>query len=334
MYEYANRLADLGYSVHITYPIKTRFMKYRFPYFIRLIMSYIEGFRTYNWFQFNPNITRSYIKEVKNKYFSESDIILATWWSTAYDVGLLYEKKGKKINLIQGYEDWEGHVDLLHKSYNMKGITNVVVASYLEEIVKKYTSNRTVLIPNAIDTEVYKVKQSIEQRKAFRVCMLYSIQEIKGSHYGLKALNIVKQNYPELKVDLFGICHKPEHLPNWITYYRNHNDLTEIYNRNAIFISNSLTEGFGLVSVEALACGCALVCTDISGHREYAINEETALLVPVKNPEVMAEKVMFLIENNNYRIRLAKDGNSYVQNFSWDKAVKKMDNLIKELLQD
>lgn len=333
MYEYANRLCELGYSVHITYPLKTRFMKYRFPYWVRLVLSYIEGFRTNRWFNFHPAITMSYAKEITDKYVPDADVVIATWWATALDVGSLSESKGKKINLIQGYEDWEGHTDLLHSSYDMPGTVNVVVASYLLDIVKKYTSNKTVLIPNAIDSGQFHVVHPIEERKDTTVCMLYSAQEIKGSEYGLEALHLIKEKCPKLKADLFGIWPAPEGLPDWITYYRDYPDLSNIYNNNSIFMSNSLTEGFGLVSVEAMLCGCALVCTDIAGHKEYAIDGETALLVEPKNPVDMAEKMTYLINNGDERVRLAKQGYGYVQRFSWDSSVKKMDKLITQLLK-
>lgn len=334
MYEYANRLSELGYSVHITYPLKTRFMKYRLPYFIRLLLSYIEGFRTNRWFNFNPDITMSYVKSVEDKYMIEADVIITTWWATALDVGKLSSSKGKKINLIQGFEDWEGNVDLLYSSYKMPDTVNVVVASYLKDIVRKHTTNRIELIPNAIDNSQFNISNPIENRNPASVCMTYSIQKIKGSDYGLAALMILKENYPSLKADLFGICPQPHNLPSWITYHRDPSDLCEIYNKSAIFISNSLTEGFGLVSVEAMYCGCALVCTDISGHKEYAFDTKTALLVEPKNAEAMAVNVSELIDDSDKRLQIAYEGNKFVQHFSWDVAVEKFDGLIKELIQE
>lgn len=331
MYEYANRLAQLGYTVHITYPHKTKYMKYRLPFFIRVLLSYIEGFRTSKWFNFDPKITMSYVDSIEDKHLIDSDVIIVTWWSTATEVGKLSSSKGKKINLIQGYEDWEGHIDELHASYDIKNMYNVVVAKYLIDIVSAYTSKDIFYIPNAIDKTFFNVKYPIEKRDPKTICMLYSIQEIKGSKYGLEALKIVHQKYSDIKVDLFGICPKPENLPDYINYYYNYPNLAEIYNKNALFISNSLTEGFGLVSVEAMSCGCAVICTDIQGHREYAIDKETALLVETKNPEQLADKILFLIENNDYRINLAKQGNKSVEIYSWEESLAKMDKLIKQI---
>lgn len=334
MYEYANRLCALGYSVHITYSLKTKYMKYRLPYFIRVILSYLEGFRTNKWFDFDSRVTMSYAKGLIDKHTIDSDIIIATWWATVMEVGQLSESKGKKINLIQGYENWEGHTDLLHATYRISNITNIVVASYLKTIVEEYSNKPVHFIPNAINTNYFKVIRNIEERIPTKIGMLYSLQEIKGTKYGVEALMMVKNEIPNLEVELFGVCPEPANLPDWMTFYRNPNNLSQIYNNNAIFISNSLTEGFGLVSVEAMACGCSLICTDISGHQEYAFEGNTAVLVPVKDSRSMAQAIIRLIEDREYRIELAKNGNNFVQKYSWSTAVEKMDHLIKGLLNE
>lgn len=332
MYEYANRLSDLGYDVHITYPLKTKYMEYRLPYIMRFILSYVEGFRTSKWFDFRPDISMSYVNSINDKNVINSDIVIATWWTTAVEMGSLSEKKGYKINFIQGYENWTGHEVELHSSYNMTNVTNIVVASYLKEVVSEYTDNPIILIPNAIDKERYRILNPIKDRNSLTVCMLYSIQEIKGSTYGLEALYKVREKYTGLKVDLFGICPAPDNLPDWITFYRDPKDLSLIYNKNAIFISNSLTEGMALTPMEAMFCGCATILTDIQGHAEYGKDNDTTLLYTPKDSNELFEKIVYLIENNEQRISLAERGNHFIQQFSWDVAVDKMDGVIKKLL--
>jgi len=331
MYEYANRLAQKGYQVHLTFPVKTPYMKYRFPYFIRYILSKVEGFSRNNWFEFDPTVTMSYVPEVRDKYVEDADIVIATWWSTVLEMGKLSPSKGKKINLIQGFENWEGHEDLLYTSYDMKDTVNIVVAAYLRKMVRQHTQNRIELIENGIDDSVYYIVHRVEDRRAATVGMMYSAQEIKGSKYGLKALELVKAEIPELKVEMFGISPQPDRLPSWIIYHRDPLTLRGIYNNNAIFISNSFTEGFGLVSVEAMFCGCALVCTDIEGHQEYAFEKETALLVEPGNPEQMASRILYLIRNDECRKKIATSGNEYVQRFRWDSAVDKLECILKSL---
>lgn len=332
MYEYANRLAMKGYKVHLYFPLKTPFMNYRLPYPARYILSKIERFDTDKWFDFNPAVTMSYIPEVKDKYIADANIVIATWWATATEMGKLSPRKGKKINLIQGYENWEGHEDLLLASYDMPEITNIVVASHLKRIVEQHTTKPVVLIENAIDSQKYHILTDPIERNPSTVIMTYSLQEIKGSAFGLEALKIVKEKVPELQAVFFGVCPTPERLPDWITFHRDPKNLEKLYNDNAIFLSNSLTEGFSLTSAEAMSCGCSLICTDIEGHREYAVNVRNALIVEPRNPQQIADRICYLIQNNEERIRLAMNGNKDIQRFSWDNAAKKMEETIDLLL--
>lgn len=334
MYEYANRLAKIGYIVHLTYPIETHYMKYRLPYIVRYILSKIERFGTNKWFNFEPTITMSYVPTVKDKYMIDADIVIATWWSTVLEMAELSPQKGCKINLIQGFENWEGRVDLLYKSYDLPDVTNIVVATYLNNIVKEHTHKPIRIIHNAVSNDSFSIDTSPKDKNGYKVAMTYSIQEIKGSKYGIEALKLAKKQIPELEAELFGVCPEPSDLPEWITFHRDPKNLREIYNRNAIFLSNSLTEGFPLTPTEAMFCGCALICTDIDGHKEFAIDGETAIIVDVKNPEQLADKIIDLIQDNEKRINLATRGNEQIQRFSWDNSVAKMDAVIKELLSE
>ena len=332
MYEYANRLAKKGYQVHLVFPIETQFMNYRFPYAVRYLLSKIEGFRTNRWFKFDTSITMSYAPSVNEKYIPNADILIATWWSTVLEMSELSNEKGLKINLIQGFENWEGRVDLLYKSYDLPNVTNIVVASYLHDIVRQHTRKPIEIIHNAISKKSFDIDLPIEERNPNKVVMTYSVQEIKGSKFGLEALEIAKKSLPNLEVELFGVCPKPANLPEWMVYHRNPDNLRDIYNRNSIILSNSFTEGFPLTPAEGMFCGCALICTDIDGHKEFAIDEDTAILVDVRNVEQMAEKIIELVNNNTKRIMLAKRGNNYIQRFSWDNSVNKMERVIQHML--
>lgn len=231
-------------------------------------------------------------------------------------------------------EDWDGNDSaLLHLSYNQINTTNVVVASYLRDVVRQHTENETLIINNAIDSSVFFSKNPVESRNPQAICMLYSTQDIKGSEYGIEALKIVKQKYPQLKVDLLGVHSRPQELPQWMQYHRKADDLSDIYNRNAIFISNSLTEGMALMPLEAMSCGCALLCTDIDGHKEYAVDGQTALMYEPRNVEHLVRKIVLLIENQKLRYELAECGIEMSRRFSWKESVGKMDMLIQKLIQ-
>ena len=67
------------------------------------------------------------------------------------------------------------------------------------------------------------------------------------------------------------------------------------YDASRVFVVGSWFEGFSQPGLEALACGVPLVTTDNGGCREYAANEETALVVPPRDPQSMASAIRRLL---------------------------------------
>lgn len=71
-----------------------------------------------------------------------------------------------------------------------------------------------------------------------------------------------------------------------------------------------------------MICGCAVACTDNGGFSMMVKNNETGLTSPVYDVKKLAENILQLIKNDALRIRLAKNGNEFIQKFTWENAFK------------
>ena len=321
MYQYANELAERGHSITIYHAVKKFEKKNSLPSYIKLLIYKLRGVERPRWFPLHASVTSKIITEVNDGNVDDADIVFSTWWGVAYLVEKLSLSKGKKFNLIQGYEIWKGHNDLVHKSYSLQ-LNHIVISKYLIELVETFLGRKPLYLPNAIDFEKFSIRIPSEQRNNASVCMLYSTDIIKGTAFGLMALIDLKKHIPELCAELFSIYKDPGDLPDWIRFHYKPDNLPEIYNRNAIFLSPSLTEGWALPPAEAMACGCAVVCTDIGGHRDYAIEGRTALLVRAEDSSDITAKLSKLIEDDGLRIEIAKNAHAYLkENFNWARSV-------------
>jgi len=331
MYTYANLLAEKGYKVQIYHSLNTSYTKYKKPYFIRAILHKIRKTSRPKWFNLNPNINSFNVKKISDDYISDADFIISTWWATALEVDKLSEKKGSKINLIQDYENWKGHENMLLKSYTLQNTTNIVIASYLYKIVSPKSPKKTYTIYNAIDNTVFYVNNSIDTRKP-SILMLYSNEKRKGTSYGIEALLKIKEKYPSVIISMFGSPKKPNDFPFNFNYYYQPNNLAELYNNHSIFLTTSIQEGFALPPCEAMSCGCALIGTNIGGHKDYLIDNDTALAIETENVESIIEKIELFLNNDEYRIKIAKKGNDYfTTNFSWNKNIEQLENIFNEI---
>jgi glycosyltransferase involved in cell wall biosynthesis len=187
-------------------------------------------------------------------------------------------------------------------------------------------------IPNGLDFEKFGLDTPTTARNPKQVMMLYHTYPVKGSADGLQALRIVRERVPDLRVLLFGTPVPNGDIPHWMNYHRlpHQSELRACYNRTAIFVSPSRTEGWPLPPAEAMLCGAALAATDIGGHREYAVHEQNALLSSAGDPEKLAANIFRLIRDQELRNRLAIAGQTCARQFSWDKAVNSFEELLKE----
>lgn len=85
-------------------------------------------------------------------------------------------------------------------------------------------------------------------------------------------------------------------------------DIEKIYPLMDVFVLPSLREGFPFSIMEASASGVPVVATDIRGCREAVENSKTGILVPPKNPEKLAEAIIYLLSNPNIARQMGEAG--------------------------
>jgi len=89
-----------------------------------------------------------------------------------------------------------------------------------------------------------------------------------------------------------------------------------------ILVHSSVSEGFPIVLVEALALGMSIVATDCDhGPRELIENEKNGLLVPVADPEKMASAIIRLIRDKELRLNLATEAKKHSVRFTRNEMV-------------
>ncbi len=230
--------------------------------------------------------------------------------------------------MIQDLETWHGMDERTTATWRLP-LRKLVIAPWLMDIAHSL-GEEAVYQPNGLDFEKFFMVKPPEERDPASVMMLYHTAMKKGSADGLRALSMVQREVPSLRVTLFGTPQPPPHLAPWARYYQcpEQGVLRDLYNASAIFITPSWTEGWGLPPSEAMMCGAALAATDTSGHRVYAIPEQTALLSPPKAPEQLAANILRLIRDGALRNRIARNGHEYIQQFTWEKSVSQLESAL------
>lgn len=332
VYEYANRLAKDNYSVCIVFPAWNDFKSASLKGKLRGLYFFIKckylGCSLAPWFELDTSIKKIVISNLKETNIPQSDIIIATGASTAIP---LNNYRGvcnnNKYYFIQGYESWSVGEKKLLETYKLP-LNKIVIADWLKEKVEVVGESAEIAY-NGLNFNDFNLYEPIEKRDKYSIIMPYNKVKLKGCDIGLEALEIVHKKYPQLHVILYGV-HKPRKIPSYCSFYYKpnvalHNDL---YNSASIFLGPSFTEGFCLTVAEAMQCGCAAVCTNIGGYMVTCKDGYTALLAEVGNAYSMAQRIIELIEDDKLRLQIARDANKFIQQFTWDKAYKKLKSIL------
>ncbi|PIP52869.1 hypothetical protein COX08_04140 [Candidatus Beckwithbacteria bacterium CG23_combo_of_CG06-09_8_20_14_all_34_8] len=99
-------------------------------------------------------------------------------------------------------------------------------------------------------------------------------------------------------------------------------DLPALYSGAILFAYPSLYEGFGFPVLEAMACGCPVITSNISSLPEVV--GQTALLVYPKETKEIANAINTLLNDDKLRQKLVKNGLEQAKKFSWEKTANQM----------
>ncbi len=224
------------------------------------------------------------------------------------------------------------------------------VQNYLTEDVKVRQTKKIVHIPNPVDIE--RIRQLswepvdhpwLARKDVPVVLWVGRIEPVKGLGNLIGAFDRVlgetdarlilvgdgsAQNTIRDLVELKGLKEKVDFVGFQSNPYR-------YMSRCSVFAFPSLSEGFGMVLVEAMACGLPVVSTDcIAGPSEILQNGRCGILVPVGDEGALAQGILKLLTDTELRNRLTSEAFRRVADFEPAKVVASYEQLFHEVCKD
>ena len=112
-------------------------------------------------------------------------------------------------------------------------------------------------------------------------------------------------------------------------------DVEEEYLKSSILVQPSRTEGFGLVIVEAMACGLPVISFDCENGPRSIINDgEDGFLIPTFDIELFSNRLVQLMNNVELRKAMGEKGRRKSQNYQIETIGKQWKQLFDELMQE
>lgn len=180
-----------------------------------------------------------------------------------------------------------------------------------KDLLEKYNITvKQVEVLGGIGLNLTDYKHSNNYPKDITFIFVARLLAEKGIHDYIAAAKIVKDSYPQAKFIVLGAIDKEargalkdselKHLTaNEIIEYPGHvNNVAEWIAKSSVFILPSYyREGVPRSIQEAMAIGRAVITTDVPGCRETVVDGVNGFLVEKWNPQALAEKMIYFIEN-------------------------------------
>jgi glycosyltransferase involved in cell wall biosynthesis len=203
---------------------------------------------------------------------------------------------------------------------------------------KLFSPKQAKVIHNGVETkdsvEESKVRQVKEELKLdgnqIVVGTVGRLKREKGHIYLLAAAYLLKESLPQARFVIVGDGPLKDfllaqtsklQLEERVLFVGAREDVAALIQTFDIFVLPSLWEAFGMVLIEAMSQAKPVIATKVGGIVEIVEDQVNGLLIPARDPNKLAESILFLSENPNKRTHLGRKARLRSEDFSLDRMI-------------
>lgn len=201
----------------------------------------------------------------------------------------------------------------------------------------------SIFYPKNIDKDLVKEKFGLEKEAEKIVSFVGKFTDFKGIDILIKAARIVTDKIPKVTFAFAGDgelmgkmikLRKELELENvHFLGHQNQENVASLYSAADVSVVPSRIEPFGLVAIEALACGTPVVATNAGGLPDF-INEKVGKLVEMENYQKIAEAILEELQNNTKPSKGKFAAQYAKENYSWEKTLENVIKIYDETINE
>jgi len=324
---YAERLQRRGHEVVVVSPARrvptlrerVRSVRRGGPWFRAAEPSHFDG-RAIDLRIYKPH------RAVEDRDVPDADVIISTWFETAFWISRLKPEKGAKVAFIQGYETLpELPRPEIDGAWRLP-FQKIVISRWLKQLaLDKFGDDSAAHVPNSVDTQQFNAPPR-RMQAAPTVGFLANHSPFKGMKTVLAAVERMRQTIlPELRMIAFGqddLRGEFAGIPNSEFHFLPPQDrIREIYAKCDLWLCGSQREGFHLPPLEAMACRCPVVSTRVGGPEDIIVPGKNGYLVEIGDSAGLAEAACKVLMGGEETWKQLSDAAlATATNYTWDDA--------------
>ncbi len=273
-------------------------------------------------------------------------------------------KKAKKMGMINVLDEGSSYIlyrrDIVKKEYEKFGIKPELPHPKLVEkelreyeeadyiVVSSLFARRTFLekgiperkiihVPYGVDLSAFK--QIPKNDNVFRVVFVGGMTLRKGVHYLLQAFSELNLTNSELLLigsindEIKPFFKKYEGKYKWIGHIPQ-GELYKHYSQGSVFVLNSIEDGFGMVIIQAMACGLPVIATTNTGGQDIIRDGQEGFIIPIADVAALKDKLLYFYQRPELCREMGQTAKKRVSyGFTWDDYGEKIIKAYKRMLE-
>lgn len=247
---------------------------------------------------------------------------------------------------------WAQGSDIYHPTFLEKRFTksvakntDVIIAltEHMKMNIQRIHQREVFVIPNGIDLDKFQPLSRAEARGELHIeeneriiLFVGRLHPVKGVKHLIRAMRFIAQAAPKARLILLGDGEERQdlealtrklNLEDFITFAGRvpNAEIPEYMTASDVLLLPSLSEGFPVVVLEAMACGLPIVSTNVRGLPEIVVNGENGFIVEPEDPDALAEKVLQLLNDEGIRRRMGEYNRCHVKQYSWENVIERLE---------
>lgn len=274
-----------------------------------------------------------------------------------HTLGLMKQRVARSPSEVEGDYRLKGEKDVLRMADRIVAATPAELAQL--QWLYQADTRKIVIIPPGVDISRFYPIPPDEAKEAIGVppcesMLLYvgRIEPLKGIDVLIEALAVLQaENTTVCLVVIGGDPENGEQAPNeemerlqsmcrqaglkdLVTFLgkRSQDSLPYYYSAAEAVVVPSHYESFGMVALEAMACGTPVVASQVGGLAFLVQDGVTGYTVPVDDPQALAHRLLDLLQDHELRSRLGAQALVVAHQYAWEKIATRMIQLYRKLV--
>jgi len=275
-----------------------------------------------------------------------------------HTLGVMKQRVARNAEEVEGNYRLEGEREVLSMAERIVAATQAEMAQLLW--LYQADTSKIVIIPPGVDTSHFYPIPEDEAKEFIGIppcdrMLLYvgRIEQLKGIDTVMEAIALMKPKDSRVCLTVIGGDPEQEYsdannemarlhdlredigLNDLVTFLgkRGQDTLPYYYSAADVVVMPSFYESFGMVALEAMACGTPVVASQVGGLAFLVRDGETGFTVPVDDPQALAARLTDLLENPELQYDMSQRAVKFSKDYSWDVIAEKIVAQYREVIR-